>query len=136
MLVLIIHLYQTNRIFFVSYINHSNDDTKPLLTELLKLNAFIKSFVKEKIVLITVNKNILSKYSEIQNKINRLVGKDLDIEVMILIFMNGNDFHDEGLLSEQTSIYKCYKSYYPETLSEDCKYLAKDNETIEKDKDS
>ena len=92
----------------------------------------MKRFVKEKNISFMVNKNILSKYLETLNKMNRLVGKDLHTEVMILIFINGNDFHNEGLLLEQTSAYRCYKSYYFQALSEECNYLTKDNETIKR----
>lgn len=70
----------------------------------------MKRFVKEKNMPFMVNKNIWSKYLETLNKMNRLVGKDLDTEVMILIFINGNAFHNEGLLLEQTSAYRCYKA--------------------------
>ena len=89
--------------------------------------------------------NIISKYSEIWNRTQKLIGKYLDVEVIhkniyittkVKSYKNEikTVFHDEGLPQEPAScltyslmlidsVFKCGKNYYPQALLEECKYI-------------
>ena len=136
--------------YFVSYVNHFNNETKHVLIKLSKLSGSVKSFEKVKLYYLCFkkNKDILNEYAEIWNSIVKdLIGKYIDVEVIHCNKYNSakinpfnyelrTAFHDEGLSVEETpwtghsiilvdSIYRRNKSYYPEVILEECKYMVK-----------
>ena len=141
--------------YFVGYVNHFNNQTKPVLMKLSKSSGSVKSFEKVKLYYLCLkkNKDILNEYAEIWNSIKDLIGKCFDVEVIhcnkykSAKIKSFNDeirtaFHDEGLTAEETprtahsiilvdSIYRRNKSYYPQVILEECKYMVK-NETTER----
>ena len=102
--------------YFIGYVNHSNDDKKPLLISLHKLNRFIKSFEKVEcmsVLLEEKHEDILNKYIERRNRITDLFGKDFDVEVILTAKYISTkmmpfedeirtDTHDDGLPLEKT----------------------------------
>ena len=101
--------------YFVSYVNHFNNETKHVLIKLSKLSGSVKSFEKVKLYYLCFkkNKDILNEYAEIWNSIKDLIGKYFDVEVIhdykyksakIKDFKDEirTAFHDEGLPAEET----------------------------------
>ena len=138
--------------YFVGYVNHFNNEKKSALIKLSKLSGSVKSFEKVKLYYLCFkkNKDILNEYAEIWNSIKDLIGKYFDVEVVHYNKYKSakikpfNDeiktaFHDERLPAEEIpwtahsiilvdSIYRRNKSYYPQVILEECKYMVK-NET-------
>ena len=103
-------------ICFISYVNHSNDDKKPLIIKFPKSSISIKSFKKVKYMSICLKKKhsyILNIYSEIFDIIIVIIRIDLDVQVIhtdkkistkIKSFKHKirTDFRDDGLPSKRT----------------------------------
>ena len=101
--------------YFVDYVNHFNNETKPVLIKLSKLRGSVKSFEKIKLYYLCFkkNKDILNEYAEIWNSIKDLIGKYFHVEVInydkyksakLKPFKDEirTAFHDEGLPAEET----------------------------------
>ena len=140
---------------YFGYVNHFNNETKHVLIKLSKLSGSVKSFEKVKLYYLCFkkNKDILNAYAEIWNSIKDLIGKYIDVEVIHCNKYNSakinpfnyelrTAFHDEGLPVEETPwtahsiilvdlIYRTNKSYYPQVILEECKYMVK-NETTKR----
>ena len=71
--------------YVIGYINHFDDDIKPLFTKFLKLTESIKSFEKRKFMSFMITKiheGILQEYDGIWNKVKDLIGKKFGIELI------------------------------------------------------
>ena len=101
--------------YFIGYVNHFNNEAKPVLIKLSKLSGSVKKFEKVKLYYLCFkkNKDILNEYAEILNSIKDLIGKYFDVEVIhcnkyksckIRPFKNEirTAFHGEGLPAEET----------------------------------
>ena len=67
--------------YFISYVNHFDDDIKSVLINLPKLSGFTKSFEKLKLMSFMLEGNqrdILKKYINIWNRVKSFIEKDFD----------------------------------------------------------
>ena len=133
--------------YFAGYVNLFNNETKPVLIKLSNLSGSVKSFEKVKLYYLCLkkNKDILNEYAEIWNSTKDLIGKCFDVEVIHCNKYKSakiKPFNNEGLTAEETprtahsiilvdSIYRRNKSYYPQVILEECKYMVK-NETTKR----
>ena len=97
--------------YFIGYVNHFDDEIKPVLIKLPKLSGSIKKFLK--VSSFKKNKDKLDEYAEIWNRIKYLIGKYFDVEVIrynkyksakVKPFKDEirTAFHDKGLPAGET----------------------------------
>ena len=143
--------------YFVDYVNHFNNETKPILIKLSKLSGSGKSFEKVKLYYICCekNKDILNECAEIWNSIKDLIGKYFDVEVShynkyksakikpfedmkLKLLSIMKDYQQKNLHEQLTQLYLLIQfieeikaSVTPQVVLGECKYMVK-NETTKR----
>ena len=134
--------------YFIGY--NDNDVIRPLCLRLPQLAGYAKKFNENAAMSFRANgKQLLENYNKIWEKVEKLMRIDFEskpvygdddkyIKAKIKIYANNMiiNFHDKKMPKEKVpckclsiimldSFIKANKKYYPQTLSEECKYIQK-----------
>ena len=134
--------------YFIGY--NDNDVIRPLCVRLLQMTGYAKKFNENATMSFRANnKQLLKNYNKIWEKVEKLLRTDFEskpvygdddkyIKAKIKIYANNMiiNFHDKKMPKEKApckclsiimldSFIKANKKYYPQALSEECKYIQK-----------